>query len=178
VPEGGEVHQDQVSWFEKELESADKTNALIVALHHPVFSMDKFHSGGQAMLDLLDTTFEKTGVTPDAVLTGHVHNYQRFTRTHANGKKVPYVVAGAGGYWHLHWMQQGVSEMSLPQKVPDRDDVVLEKYCDDHHGFTRIQVTPDRMIGEYYVAPNPHESWHASETPTQFDSFQIQLQNR
>jgi acid phosphatase type 7 len=178
VPEGGEVHTDQVNWFEKELRSADKTKALIVALHHPVFSMDKFHSGGQAMLELLDNPFEKTGKIPDAVLTGHVHNYQRFTRTHSNGKKVPYIVAGAGGYWHLHWMQQGVREMSLPEKVPDRDDVVLEKYCDDHHGFMQIQVTPKKLIGEYYVAPRPHESWHASESPTQFDSFEIDVQSK
>jgi predicted phosphodiesterase len=178
VPEGGEVHPDQVSWFENELGTADKSKALIVALHHPLFSMDKFHSGSQAMLDLLDNAFEKTGVLPDAVLTGHVHNYQRFTRTHSDGKKVPYIVAGAGGYWHLHWMQQGVTQMSLPEKVPDRDDVVLEKYSDDHHGFMRIQVTPNKLIGEYYVAPNPHESWHASESPTQFDSFEIELQRK
>lgn len=176
VPEGGEVHPDQVSWFENELKSADSSKALIVAMHHPVFSMDRFHSGGQAMLDLLDNGFEKTGVIPDAIFTGHVHNYQRFTRTHSTGKKVPYIVSGAGGYWHLHWMQQGVTQMSLPEKVPDRDDVVLEKYSDDHHGFMRIQVTPNKLIGEYYVAPNPHEPWHASESPTQFDSFEIELQ--
>ncbi|HET7148476.1 MAG TPA: metallophosphoesterase [Candidatus Nitrosopolaris sp.] len=178
VPEGGEVHPDQVTWFENELGSADKSKALIVALHHPLFSMDKFHSGSQAMLDLLDNAFDKTGVLPDAVLTGHVHNYQRFTRTHFNGKKVPYIVAGAGGYWHLHWMQQGVIELSLPEKVPDRDDVVLEKYCDDHHGFMRVQVTPERLYGEYYITPRPHESWHASESPTQFDSFEIELQRK
>jgi hypothetical protein len=160
------------------LGSADKSKALIVALHHPVFSLDRFHSGGQAMLELLDNSFDKTGIIPDAVLTAHVHNYQRFTRTHSEGKIVPYIVAGAGGYWHLHWMQKEITEMSLPEKVPDRNDVILEKFCDDHHGFLRIQVTPDRMIGEYYVAPNPHESWHASETPTLFDSFQIQLQSR
>lgn len=68
--------------------------------------------------------------------------------------------------------------MSLPEKVPDRDDVVLEKYSDDHHGFLRIQVTPNKLIGEYYLAPNPNESWHASENPTQFDSFEIDLQKK
>ena len=126
------------------------------------------------MLDPLDNGFEKTGVIPDAIFTGHVHNYQRFTRTHSTGKKVPYIVAGAGGYWHLHWMQQGVTQMSLPEKVPDRDDVVLEKYSDDHHGFMRIHVTPNKLIGKYYVAPNPHESWYASGSPTQSDSFELQ----
>jgi len=60
VPEGGEIHPDQVTWFENELGSADKSKALIVALHHPVFSMDKFHCGSQAMLDLLDSAFDET----------------------------------------------------------------------------------------------------------------------
>jgi hypothetical protein len=74
-------------------------------------------------------------------------------------------------------MQQAVTQMSLPEKVPDRDDVVLEKYSDDHHGFLRIQLIPNNLIGEDYVAPNTntHESWHASESPAQFDSFEIEL---
>jgi acid phosphatase type 7 len=176
VPEGGEVHPDQIKWFENELTSADGNKGLIVALHHPVFSMDRFHSGSQTMLDLLDNAFEKTSVVPDAVFTGHVHNYQRFTRTHINKKKVPYIVAGAGGYWHLHWMQQDVATMSLPDKVPDRDDVVLEKYCDDHHGFMSIQVTSSKLIGKYYTAPNPRDSWHTSITPNQFDYFEVNFQ--
>jgi acid phosphatase type 7 len=178
VPEWGEVHPVQINWFENELRAAYKTKALIVALHHPVFSMDRFHGGSQAMLELLDNAFDKTSVIPDAVFTGHVHNYQRFTRTHSSGKKVPYVVAGAGGYWHLHWMQQGVKEISLPEIVPDRNDVFLEKYCDDHHGFMRIQAAPKKLMGEYYIVPRPHESWHANESPTQFDSFEIELQGK
>jgi hypothetical protein len=31
------------------------------------------------------------------VLSGHVHSYQRFERD-LGGKKVPYIIAGAGGY--------------------------------------------------------------------------------
>jgi hypothetical protein len=56
------------------------------------------------------------------------------------GKQVSYIVVASGGYWHLQWRQQGVTEMSLLEKVSDRDDVVFEKYCDDHHSFMRIQV--------------------------------------
>jgi hypothetical protein len=175
VPEGGVVKKEQNDWFEKELESADKKKALIVALHHPVFSMDRYHSGSQAMLHLLDNAIENTGVTPDAVFTAHVHNYQRFTRIHKNNKKVPYIVAGAGGYWHLHWMQDSVRLMTLPGPVPDRPDVTLEKYCDDHHGFMLIHAMPKKLFGEYYIAPNPHESWHRSLTPERFDAFDIAL---
>ena len=83
VVEGGEVQQDQIDWFENELKTADKTKALVVALHHPVFSMDGMHSGSQAMLELLDKAFANTNVIPDVVFSAHVHNYQRFTRTYS-----------------------------------------------------------------------------------------------
>ncbi|MGN6346885.1 MAG: metallophosphoesterase family protein [Candidatus Nitrosocosmicus sp.] len=185
VPEGGQVEKEQIEWFENELKTADKTKALIVALHHPIFSMDRMHSGSQSMLDLIDNAVKNTNVIPDAVFTAHVHNYQRFTRTYShnidnansrnNKKQVPFIVAGAGGYWNLHWMQKDIQTLPLPIKVPERDDVILEKYCDDHHGFMRIKITQSKIIGEYYTVPNPHESWHDSLNPKQFDAFEIDL---
>jgi hypothetical protein len=180
VPQGGVIKEDQAKWLENELINAKNDNndrAILISLHHPVFSMDRYHSGSQAMLDLLDSTFENTGVTPDAVLAGHVHNYQRFTRTQSNLKKVPYIVAGAGGYYNLHWMQEGVYSMQLPAKVPDRVDVILEKYVDNRHGFLKMEITPDKLIGNYYAVPNPHESWHASLVPSQVDHFEFQLKH-
>ena len=50
----------------------------------------------------LDAAFQSSERTPDLVLSGHVHDYQRFTRTMADGRKVPYVVIGNGGYDNLH----------------------------------------------------------------------------
>jgi hypothetical protein len=38
------------------------------------------------------------------------------------------------------------------------------------------EVTPNKLVDEYYVAPNPHESWHVGESPTQLDSFEIEPQ--
>ena len=34
----------------------------------------------------------------DVVFNGHVHNYQRFTRTRSNKQEVPYIVCGNGGH--------------------------------------------------------------------------------
>jgi hypothetical protein len=34
---------------------------------------------------------------PDALLSGHAHLYQRFTRV-VNGRQVPYIASGSGGY--------------------------------------------------------------------------------
>ena len=43
-----------------------------------------------------DQVCAKAGIFPDAFLSGHAHNYQRYTRR-INGKQVPYIVAGTGG---------------------------------------------------------------------------------
>jgi hypothetical protein len=75
--------------------------AFLLAVHHPPFSGGGGHSGSGQMLKDLDAAFKTAGIAPDAVLSGHAHNYQRFTRTVAvNGKamQVPYVVAGNGGH--------------------------------------------------------------------------------
>ena len=36
------------------------------------------------------------------VLAGHVHDFQRLTKTAADGTQVPYIVAGNGGDHNLH----------------------------------------------------------------------------
>ena len=53
------------------------------------------------MRQLLEDAFAASSRTPDLVLTGHVHNYQRFTVPQAD-KTLTYIVAGAGGYPNLH----------------------------------------------------------------------------
>jgi hypothetical protein len=75
--------------------------AFLLAVHHPPFSGGGGHSGSGQMLKDLDAAFKTAGIAPDAVLSGHAHNYQRFTRSVAvDGKtmQVPYVVAGNGGH--------------------------------------------------------------------------------
>src|SRR2546430_2886367 len=103
VPEGGRVDDDQRAWLVEELKAAPADRALLLALHHPGISLDDHHSGSTVMHELLDAAAESAGRVPDAVLTAHVHNYQRFTRTWS-GRQVPFIVAGAGGFHHLHYL--------------------------------------------------------------------------
>jgi hypothetical protein len=49
------------------------------------------------MANDIDAVCARVGVWPDAVLSGHAHLYQRFTRS-LNGRQIPYVVAGSGGH--------------------------------------------------------------------------------
>jgi Calcineurin-like phosphoesterase len=70
--------------------------AVIVACHHPARSVGE-HPGSEGLAEDLDKAFKESGLWPDAVLSGHAHLYQRFTRK-VEGREIPYVVAGAGGF--------------------------------------------------------------------------------
>ena len=174
VPEGGRLDADQIAWLGAELAAAPADTALIVAVHHPVYSADAHHGGSEYVGQVLDAAFESSGRTPDLVLTGHVHNYQRFTRT-ANGRQVPYVVAGAGGYWHLHYMAKDASGQDLPTpwQTPD-PEVTLESYSDDRHGFLRLTATAETVTGEYLTVPRPQESWRSGPFEVH-DTFTLDL---
>ncbi len=71
--------------------------AVILAVHHPPASVDAKHGGTLGMSQDIDRAVAAAGLWPDAVLSGHAHLYQRFTRATA-GRQIPYVVAGSGGF--------------------------------------------------------------------------------
>jgi len=175
VPEHGVVHPDQLAWLVNELKAAPKDLPVVVTLHHPPYSADDHHGGSQPMHDALDRAFSDSGRWADLVLAGHVHNYQRFTRTRAGKpRQIPYVVAGAGGYHNLHGVAKvnGV-KLTPPISLPlSGDTVTLETFVDDRHGFLRLEVTRDAIAGVYYTVPRPQESW--SQPPTRFDSFRLE----
>lgn len=74
-----------------------KKRAVIVACHHPPASNDERHGGGKSLANDLESAFKQSGLWPDAVLSGHAHLYQRWHRV-VEGREVPYIVAGSGGY--------------------------------------------------------------------------------
>jgi hypothetical protein len=71
--------------------------AVIIATHHPPLSVDAKHGGTVGLFQDIDKASQAAGLWPDAVLSGHAHLYQRFTRRVA-GHEIPYVVSGSGGY--------------------------------------------------------------------------------
>jgi hypothetical protein len=171
VPEGGKIEQDQIDWFVNELKTAPKDRALLVAVHHPAYSFDDHHSGSTHIRDVLDGAFQKSGRMADVVITGHVHNYQRFTRT-IGDREVPYLVAGAGGYHNLHHMVPAADGgiLQVPLDVPG-ENLTLEDYVDDRHGFFRFTVDAHRVVGEYFTVPRPQESW--TQPAKRYDSFAL-----
>jgi hypothetical protein len=104
---GGVVGDQQWAFLRAQLDEIKaargrgERKAFLVAVHHPPFSGGGGHAGSGAMLRDLDAAFDAAALQPDAILSGHAHNYQRFTREiSVNGTmvQVPYVVAGCGGH--------------------------------------------------------------------------------
>jgi calcineurin-like phosphoesterase family protein len=98
------IVDDQLGFLVSELKrlAPDRNagkRAVIVAVHHPPLSADAQHAGSTGVQTDLDRACQEAGLWPDAVLSGHAHLYQRFTRIAGPHKKqTPYVVAGSGGF--------------------------------------------------------------------------------
>ena len=151
----GEFHQDQIDWFQSELKAADPDLALIVTVHHPAFSGDIEHSGSTVVDETLSKSFAASGRYPDLILSGHVHNYQRFTNVvDADGgsRQIPYVVAGFGGYTNLTPIHKiKGSYPSVPLNLGS--GLTLEQYDQTNFGFLRIEVDKTTIVVSSYSAP-------------------------
>lgn len=169
-----EVHPDQLAWFQRELKAADPGKGLIVAIHHPPYSGDSEHSGSTESEKLLFESFAATKRYPHLILSGHVHNYQRFTVRQTGIGEIPCVVAGNGGYTRLGTLN---TLDGKPPKAPLKltDTLTLANYDDKNFGFVRIEVTKDEIVGTYLCAPYVAETAPAPKTN---DRFTINLKTR
>lgn len=96
------IGDDQLQFLTAELqrlkpEREAGQRAVLVACHHPPVSVDAKHGGTTGLADDIDTASSSAGMWPDAVLSGHAHLYQRYTRE-VDDRQIPYVVAGSGGF--------------------------------------------------------------------------------
>lgn len=141
VPEGGSIDSVQQQWLTNEFATAPDGKALILALHHPVYSFDDHHSGSPAMADAVQHAINDSRRVPNMVLNGHVHNYQRIERAIAGAIPTPFIVAGAGGYFHLHGMTvaSGYVDTNLGAKL------IFEDHF--HHSYVTLSVEQDTISG-------------------------------
>ena len=172
----GEIHQDQIDWFQGELKAADPTKALIVSVHHPPFSGDDEHSGSSAVDKVLTAAFQATKRYPNLVLSGHVHNYQRFTSVVQSPRgqlQIPYIVAGAGGYTNLGKLQKINGAYPDPTRpLAVGNGLTLERYDQNNFGFLRLEVSKTQIVGTYMSAPY---AVGASPAASAVESFTVDL---
>jgi hypothetical protein len=157
------VGQSQLTYLKAALTRVKSDNfggALIIAHHHPAYTAGREHGWSEEMLAQVDAIFKETGVWPHAALSGHAHNYQRFTRHHGQ-TQIPYLICGNGGHALAKLSRKGGNALRTPQQlqVPSGSDpVTLENYDDQDFGYLRIVVTPSQLRIEYHPASDGTEA--------------------
>jgi acid phosphatase type 7 len=141
VPEGGSIDSVQQQWVTNEFSTAPKDRSLILALHHPIYSFDVYHSGSSKMADVLENAIRDTGRVPNLVLSGHVHDYQRIEKGIVPGSPTPFVVCGNGGYHNLHAIH------SKPGDVAPDTGAVLKYGADKAWGFLTLTIDKKTISG-------------------------------
>jgi Calcineurin-like phosphoesterase/Iron/zinc purple acid phosphatase-like protein C len=137
------------------IKSESYAGAVIIAVHHPPYTGGTSHGGSPDMLADIDSACTAAGVWPHAVLSGHSHNYQRYTRT-VNGLTIPFVVAGNGGHSPLETMRG-----TLRTPYPIDSTLTLESYDDTDYGYLRIVVNATTMTIEFH----PESDGGTTKTP-------------
>jgi predicted phosphodiesterase len=152
-PTGKTVQKD---WLKAQIEAVPADKWFILAIHHPCYSLDSVHGGYAQVLTDLDAAFRAARRFPDVVLSGHVHNYQRFSRKQGKGS-IPYIINGNSGYANnvklLHKLQAAVAGAALPYQAADQPDVSLTAFDEKNSGFLRVTASPRELTVEYFAVP-------------------------
>lgn len=141
VPEHGSIDSVQQQWLTHEFATAPKDKALLLALHHPVYSFDDHHGGSARMADAVQHAMNDSRRVPNAVLTAHVHNYQRIERSIVPDTPTPFLVLGLGGYFHLHGMNANIGA-----EDPDTH-AKLTAANHTNHGYATLTVDANSVSG-------------------------------
>ena len=191
------VPDDQLPFLEaqlKQIKDADYKGAVLIAVHHPPFSYAPKngsstgnHAGSTEMLKEIDLLCKKTGVYPHAFISGHAHNYQRYTRMLTfEGKEidVPYVISGSAGHAvnALTRSKRGqpsqepkngadVSYLD-PHSVFGKTSLLLEKYDDQAAGYLRISAD------EKHLRIGFHEATEGSILQSRYDLVTVDIATR
>jgi hypothetical protein len=148
VPSGGHLEPSQTEYLAMQLKAAPADVPVIVTMHHPPYSIDAHHGGSTKMGAAIDAAMEAAGRGPALVLSGHVHDYQRFTRTLHPGHVCTYVVSGNGGYHNLHKLAPGASKGQ--ELVPG---VVFEAGDDANWGYLKVTVDGGKISVQAVAVP-------------------------
>jgi hypothetical protein len=120
--------------------AAGNFKAFILALHHPPYKGSD--TSVQGLCNDLDDAFTKGGLWPDLVLSGHEHNYARFTRS-INGRQIPYIIAGNGGYNLTPTAPASDPSVKVPQKLA-QNNPALRAYI-KAFGYLKIKVNSTKL---------------------------------
>jgi hypothetical protein len=180
----------QLAYLTAQLQNIKSSNyqgAVILAVHHPPFvygakgkgssgATGATHYSSPLMLAEIDAICKEVGVYPHAILSGHAHNYQRFTRKLTlNGQNymVPFIICGDSGH-AVDPLVQARYGTTPPQPADNIDVSYLDKNAVvgttvltlNHHdqqnsGFLRVAVNAQQLT----ITFNPVSSTGAVGQP-------------
>jgi Calcineurin-like phosphoesterase len=134
------------------------SGALLFAHHHPPYAIGGQHSSSIDMRRQMDAVCAEVGLWPHAVLAGHAHSYQRFTRHRSDGTEIPYIVCGNGGHNVQKLRAPDGRALRAPQTLQlegrGEDQVTFESYDDTDYGYLRVVVDSRQLRIEYHPAPD------------------------
>ena len=179
VISNADIGASQLTFLEtalKRIKSEGFAGAILFAHHHPPYAFGGQHSSSSTMRQQMDKICAAQGVWPHAVLAGHAHSYQRFTRHRADGTEIPYIISGNGGH-NVQKLRPGKGgTLRVPQvlqkKAANEDAVTFESYDDTNYGYLRLIVDSKQLRIEYH----PASDGATAKTPD--DSVTIDLSSR
>jgi Calcineurin-like phosphoesterase len=136
--------------------------ALLFAMHHPPYARGlqqsgAGHPGSPQMQARLDAACAAAGIWPDAVLSGHSHNYQRYKRTCQTTKgqqfDTAYFVVGTGGIALQSApspIGAGMKETPVPPGLSQSS--VVYQNGDTEFGFVRVGATGSQLLVSFVRA--------------------------
>ncbi len=173
------VPDHQLAFLTAQLQNVRTTKyqgAVILAVHHPPFvyappanpAAGGTHAGSAMMLAEIDAICQAQGVYPHAVLSGHAHNYQRYTRKVTVAGKtftVPFVVSGNGGY-NVKGLVQARGGVLPPTPSPGAavdyldanlsgvgGSLTLDNFDQTNYGYLRVTVDAKQLRIEFHPLP-------------------------
>jgi len=142
---GANNDNKQIKWLQTTLATlkaagGDK-QALVIATHHPVFS-EGGHSGSDFLLSQIDQACTAAGIVPHALLAGHTHTYQRYTRTITRPQAAQMICidAGCGGH---------AASSVKPAHGQHVGDAIYVKSLQGY-GYVLVTASKDQLVIEMF----------------------------
>ena len=158
----------------KRVKTENYKGALILAHHHPIYAATGARGGSPKMQKQIDDICAQQDVWPHAVLSGHAHDYERFTRERGTAE-VPYIICGNGGHALPHFTTKRPAPARTPfslKQPAGSDAVTLENYDGKNYGYLRIIANATQLRIEY------HPSGDGPDVKTPDDFVTVDLVSR